>query len=409
MRRLLMILFLAVMVAGVHAAGPAPAGFVTRSGSKLMLNGKEYRAIGVNQPDLFDSYLGVGIHLAYLYGTPEKAKAHTIKGVMEAEKSGIAFIRFVASGFWPVDQKMYFDNPAQYWAKMDEVFALCRDHHLKLVPSIFFNGDMWADLCNEPKQSILDPNSKTFKAMHKYAQEIVSRYKDDPNVLQWEIGNEYFLASDLPIASASTPEEAISSLGLKPKRGPEDGMTFEMLRKFYIEMTTFIKSIDPNHMVTSGDAGPRTESWELKVSYPNTRWRKDTLREYLSNLLGSQPDPLDTISIHYYGSLTQFDPAYCIAGLTWLEQLRAMVRAIHAANTPVFIGEFGNTKPTLTEDKESKHPLAALDLVEQEGVSLTCIWAWYFPWQPDNDMRAETHPALLKRVMEFNKKYAAQP
>jgi hypothetical protein len=95
--------------------------------------------------------------------------------------------------------------------------------------------------------------------------------------------------------------------------------------------------------------------------------------------------------------------------LSWLEQLRAVVRAIHAANTPVFIGEFGNTKPTLTEDKESKHPLAALDLVEQEGVSLTCIWAWYFPWQPENDMRAETHPALLKRVKEYNQKYAARP
>ena len=408
MRRLGMILTLTMMVAGAYAAEPGPAGFVTRNGSKLMLNGKEYRAIGVNQPDLFANYIGANIHLGSTHGTPEKARENSVKAVLEAEKCRIAFIRFWASGFWPVDQKIYFDKPAEYWAKMDALFALCREHHVKLVPSIFFYGDMWADLCNEPRQAVLDPNSKTFKAMHKYAREIVSRYKDDPNVLQWEIGNEYFGAADLPVAKAPS-DPAMVGTGIKPNRVPEDGMTYEMLRKFYIEMTTFIKSIDPNHMVTSGDGCPNPASWELRVSYPNTRWREDTLRENLSNLLGSQPDPLDVFSIHYYGNLNKAEPTYSLGGLTWLEQLRAIVRAIHAANTPVFIGEFGNNKPTLTEDKESKHLLAALDLVEQEGVSLTGIWAWYFPWQPENDMRAETHPALLKRVMEYNKKYAALP
>jgi endo-1,4-beta-mannosidase len=242
--------------------------------------------------------------------------------------------------------------------------------------------------------------------MHKYAREIVSRYKNDTNVLQWEIGNEYFLAADLPVAPEANEARFVQGTGVKPLRGPRDSMTFELLRRFYIEMATYIKSIDSNHLVTSGDAGPRPESWELKVSYPQTRWRKDTLREYLADLLGSQPDPLDTISIHYYGSLAYSDPIYNITGMTSLEQLRSMARAIHAANTPVFIGEFGNTKPTLTADKQSLHPLAALDVIEQENVSLTCIWAWYFPWQPDNDMRADTHPALLKRVQAYNKKFA---
>ena len=395
-----------VAVAGLHAAQPAPSGFVTRSGSRLMLGGREYRAIGVNHPDLFGNYIGTIIRQTTAHGTPEQDRQNAITSVLEAERNGIAFIRFWATGVWPVDQKLYFDNPAVYWARMDELFALCRTHHVRLVPSIFANGGLWADLSKEPKQAMLDPRSKTFQAMHKYAREIVSRYKNDSNILQWEIGNEYFLGADLPVAREAQDPKLVQAMGVKPQRVPEDAMTFEMLRQFYIEMVTFIKSNDRNHMVTSGDAGPRPESWELKVSYPQTRWRKDTLREYLADLLGSQPDPLDTMSIHYYGSLTFIDPDGSVAGLSSLEQLRCMVRAIHAANTPVFIGEFGNTKPTLAADKQSLHPLAALDLIEQENVSLTCIWAWYFPWQPDNDLRADTHPALLKRVQAYNKKFA---
>jgi len=135
-RQVGLIAIFALAVAGLHAAEPAPSGFVTRSGFRLLLNGKEYRAIGVNQPDLFTSYIGASIHMAVTYGTPEKARQNTIAAVLEAEKNGIAFIRFWASGFWPVDQKLYFDNPALYWAKMDEVFALCRAHHV-ITPRAF--------------------------------------------------------------------------------------------------------------------------------------------------------------------------------------------------------------------------------------------------------------------------------
>jgi hypothetical protein len=386
-------------------------GFVTRDGVRLTLDGHEYRAIGANQPDLFTNFIGVSTTLASTHGTPEKARQNSIAAVRDAEASGIAFFRFWASGFWPVEMKLYLEKPDDYWRQMDELFALCGEHHVKLVPSIFFNHLMWPDLCNEPWQAALDPESKTYKAMHRYAREIVSRYKTDTNVLAWEIGNEYSTMADLNWAGMPEAGGAgVADIGTRPKRVFEDSMTADMLRDFMQEMAVFIKSIDPNHLVTTGDAHPREHSWSLRESFPDTVWKKDTLRQFLSSLLASQPEPFDVMSIHHYGNLAATDGEPSIQGLSMhsLGFLKALVQCIHASRSPVFVGELGSVNPSLREDTEARHLQAALDWLDSEGVSLVAIWAWYFPWQPENTITSESHPLLIKRIAELNGMYAAQ-
>jgi len=383
----------------LFAGGVARAdGFVTSEGRRLLLDGNEYRAIGANQPDLFTTWL-----------KDDQGRTNMMDAILDAERNKVAFFRFWASGFWPVDMKLYFEEPETYWERMDEVFALCRDHNIRLVPSIFWHIAMWPDICDEPRQAMLDPESRTFAAMHKYAGELVSRYKDDTNVLCWEIGNEYSTHADLNLATMpGTSGAGNPGLGTRAKRVFEDSLTSGMIRQFMIEMTTHIKGIDPNHLVTSGDAHPRETSWSLRESFPEHVWTIDTVRQFLSSLLASQPEPLDVISIHHYGHLVLDDSSPRVGDISMHSRdfLTCLVRAGHAARCPVLVGELGCVKPSIREDPEARYLHAVIDFLEAEETSLTAIWAWHFPHQPENDIRGDAHPSLMKRIAEFNEKHA---
>jgi len=63
-----------------------------------------------------------------------------------------------------------------------------------------------------------------------------------------------------------------------------------------------IRSLDQNHLVTSGDAGVRPKCTSRRETFPNSRFRSDTWREWLGNNLLSQPAPLDVFSFHFYGN-----------------------------------------------------------------------------------------------------------
>ncbi len=373
--------------------------------NKLVLNGREYRAIGFNKPDLFTSYSADEIFGQSSENNELKQK--TISAIIDAEKNKIAFFRFWATGFWPRDMKLYFENPDIYWKKMDEIFNLCREHNIKLIPSIFWNIDMWPMICEEDRQAILDPNSKTYKSMYKYAYEIVSRYKDDTNVLMWEITNEGFLSADVQMEGRTAPPEGVYLPDNKLRKKTwkkEDSLPAPMLRKFYLEMTKYIKSIDPNHLVTSGDANVRETSQSLRESFPDQVWIVDSLRQNMANLLNSQPEPLDVFSFHQYGS---FKENCKVGNLPYIDYYRCMIRTAHSVLVPILVGELGQFEPSFKDDPDCRWTVSAIDMMEEEGVSLICLWVWHFPHQPENDIRSSSHPLLMKRIAEFNDRFFA--
>lgn len=398
---------LGILVLLFCAEGRAGDGFVRREGARLVLNGQPYRAVGMNTPDLFATYAGIFFHLDSTFGTPDAARQYIVRAVEEAEKHQVAFLRFYASGFWPKDMQLYFDSPGRYWAAMDGVMALCRKHHVRLVPSIFFHIALWPLLCGEDYASLADPKSRTYAAMHKYATELVSRYKDDTNILAWELTNEMVLAADVNMAGRDAPGPYVM---LKPttktKLTVKDSFTTATILEFYRDMTAHIRQIDPNHLVTSGDAGPRNTSVSLRENFPTAVWTPDTPRQYLASLLSTQPEPLDLISLHHYGSLVKTGATEGVGQAQGLEALRCLIHAVHAAQSPLFIGELGNTSPTLQEDTQAKYVRSAIDLIEAEGVSLAAVWAWYMQVSPPHNVTAETHPDLLERIAQFNRKYA---
>ena len=399
---------LAMVLLSAGGAVAGAGGFVEAQGTNLLLDGRPYRAIGVNVPHLSDGYMGTWHHWREIYGTREKMRQTIVAAVEDAERHKLAFIRFFASPGYPKGTaELYTKDPAAYWKQMDELFALCRRHNLKLIPSlgVLFK---WSLDCREPHIAVLDTGTKTYKATYGYLREFVSRYKDDPNVLMWELQNEAFLHADVDMKGRRAKPQGVYPPGAPPVPETytrEYSFTFDMLVRAYKETTAFIKGLDPNHLVTSGDSGVREESMCRRETFPNFVWRTDTIREHLSNLLESQPEPLDVFSIHMYGNSTSRRK---VGSLPHLDFLRCRVRAVHAARAPLFVGELGQSNPHFRDDPEAKWTREAIDMLDEEGVALTALWVWHFPWQ-DKDFNIPSgaaQPQLMQRVADFNATYA---
>ena len=193
---------------------------------------------------------------------------------------------------------------------MDDLFRHAREQGVMLVPSIFWNNYLWPDLCDEPLGAIVSPASRTNAAMRKYATELVSRYKDDPNVLMWELGNEYFLAADLN--AAHHPQAAgagAAHLGTRPERTQEDSLTTR-------HAACFLYGHDQPHPDARSQPSGHQRRCRTAVDeslaareLPQDGLEGGQPRDHLAALLDANPAPLDVMSVHYYGNLKgEFPP-----------------------------------------------------------------------------------------------------
>ena len=383
----------------------AAPGFVQREGNRLFLNGRVYRAIGVNIPYLSQVYMGTWGPNVMIYGGHEKAKQAIIEAVEDAARNGFAYIRFFASPGYPIDMdRIYYSDPSKYWKLMDEVIGICRKNRIKAVPSLNAMPGFFANYCGEHKQAILDRESRTSKAAYNYIREFVSRYKDDPTILMWELQNEVMHKADIDFEGKPALAAGLFTGNRQPypTLTREDSLTWAMILQIYKEQAAFIKGIDPHHLVTSGDCHVRYECTSRRETFPKFKFRDDTFEEWVDNNLKSQPPPLDVLSLHLAAS-TDPKERWGMQKMVWMKKF---LFASVASGVPVYLGELGQDKPSYQDDPTAKPACELIDMAEEAGVSLMSLWVWHFLFQPDRSLTSQSHPELIKRCAEFNRKYA---
>src|SRR5262249_49654196 len=123
-----------------------------------------------------------------------------------AREHGFTHARFIASGYWPADMthgKGWIADPAAYFAAFDALVTDARNRGLRLVPSLLWNPYLFPDLAHEPAGSLFTPGTATRRLAERYVTEVVTRYRGNPAILFWEIGNELNLQADLDVSDCS--------------------------------------------------------------------------------------------------------------------------------------------------------------------------------------------------------------
>ncbi len=360
--------WLCVLMAAVQQP---PLGLSSRAGM-LLKDGVSYRGIGVNYFDAFARTLR------------EPNDASYEEGFRILAQHGIPFARFMCTGYWPAEMKLYRQDKARYFKLLDGVVRSAEKHRVGLIPSLFWYMPMVPDLVGEPCDQWGNPESKTHEFMRTYVREVVTRYRNSPAIWGWEFGNEYNLDADLPNAKDHLPP-IVANLGTAQSRSDRDILTHEMIRTAFREFAKAVHTYDRTRIVCTGNSIPRPSAW--RQMHEGT-WAKDSPGQFAEMLAGDNPDPVDTISVHIYAdSVDRFAEA---------------VEAARRIGKPLLVGEFGEPGdgPQTKERFES-----LLRRIEDLDVPLAALWVFDYAGQKEWSVRADNPRGYqLQAIAEANRR-----
>lgn len=356
-------------------AGMTSLGLTANAGGVLLRGGRPFRGVGVNYLDAFYRLL--------LVADPGPGDLARVRAGMEQLADyGIPFARIMGCGYWPTENRLYFDDRAEYLRRLAAVVAIAEETGIGLIPSLFWHTATATDLMDEPRNQWGNPDSRTHGFMRTYVRDLVRHFADSPAIWAWEFGNEYNLDADLPNASDWRPP-VVPELGTRLTRDERDDLTHEHIHTAFRAFAREVRRHDRHRIILTGNAAPRPSAWHQRE---HLTWDQDSPHEFAEILRYENPDPLDAISVHQYATTEQrFGGEIGVADF-----LRICVRESREARKPLFVGEFGS-------DESAGHDVAAarfdelLDAIVSAGVPLAALWVYDFAGQdgtwnvtPDN-------------------------
>ena len=279
--------------------------FVIRSGTELTLNGTPYKFSGANQYYLFYKSQKM------VDDVIEKAAAMGLNSIRTwgfcdgcTDKGGFVFQK---------EAGVYDENT---FKKMDYIIAKASKHSIRLVIPFVNNWDDMGGMSQYTKWSMgyqdhdkfyTDPRSKEiYKNYVSYFLNRVNtitgiKYKEDPTILMWELTNEMRNRSD---------------------------RSGSVVTAWVKEMADFVKSVDSNHLLSTGMEGFMAEN--LNGDYAHNGF------EGTDFVAAHSIDSIDVASIHLYPDHWGFSESQ---SLDWIqEHIRKSKKII---GKPVYLGEFG--------------------------------------------------------------------
>ena len=360
---------------GVFAPVVAQVGFLTRQGGDLLLGGAPFHELGLVKFDLLAQFSpalggdwgdrGPGIVAA----AEDALKTLGSKGFRVVR---VAVSPYSAGGF----EAAFFDaDPArqaqkrrEYFAGFDQMLDACDRHGIRIVATLLWQIEALTVLGGKPlRATMTDPTSLGRRRVAEFVSAVVARYRDRPTIAMWEVGGEFNLVADI--------------------QWKQFDVTSDQVAAFVHDLATLVRSIDPNHLITTGDSTPRPSAMHLLQAVragKEVDWTPDSADEQIAYLRLMNADPIDVISIHYYD-----DGMLTLGGrLGSPENLRFYARAAAEIGKPLFIGEMG-----FDADVDSYTTPAALALLRATLpvlVELKLPLTLYWTFNDDREGRADT-------------------
>ncbi|XP_074272757.1 mannan endo-1,4-beta-mannosidase 4-like [Silene latifolia] len=292
-------------------------GYIKREGVQFKLNGKEFYRNGFNAYWLMSE------------ASYPSERQKVTNAFQEAANYSLTIARtwaFSDGGSRPLQSSPGIYNEEMFQG-LDFVVSEANKYGIKLILSLVNNYNdyggrqqynKWANLSNED-DFYTNPIVKGFYKNH--IKTILTRvntitkvaYKDDPTIMAWELMNEPRCSYDL------------------------SGKTFQ---DWVNEMATYLKSIDPNHLLEIGLEGFYGSSTpdKIKTINPN-RYQFGT--DFIAN---NQVPAIDFVTVHSYPD-QWLQNASGSAQLTFLQQWvnQHIEDSQNILQKPVIFAEFGKS------------------------------------------------------------------
>ncbi len=308
----------------VITSGSSAQGWVSRAGSQLVLNGRPWQFTGLN---IYNA--NSRDNCWYTMGAPELGEA------LDASHAGAMRAWFF--------QSLATTNGQRDWSKFDATLDAARARNVHVVvtladqwgacePGEYKDASWYTDRYRTEKPSGLPATYREWVA------EIVTRYRNDPTILAWQLVNE--------------PEVMVERYGQCAENASG------ILRSFVSDVGGLIKSIDSQHLVSVGVIGGG-QCGAVYTEYSD-----------LHSL-----DVVDLCEYHDYGQ-----PRSAIAGDQW-NGLGMRLFQCALLGKPLIVGELGirplqDLGGAATLAHRAVVVGAKLQATRAAGVAGTMVWNW---------------------------------
>ena len=237
-------------------------------------------------------------------------------------------------------QAMATSDGQRDWSRFDNTLAIAARHGYRVIVTL---ANQWGD-CDlgygyksdkwyQSGYKTVDPSGT--ESYRSYVGHIVTRYKNNPTILMWQLINE---AEDNTSPTGNCPTNAES-----------------ILQAWAVDVSGLIKSIDPKHLVSIGTMG----SGQCGAVF----------RDYQE--LHAIPT-VDLCEYHDYGW-----PTTPMPGDEW-NGLQAKIKMCTADGKPMFVGETGIIPSQVGGDLQTRARLFSAKFSAQftAGVVGEVVWGW---------------------------------
>ena len=354
MKRWLALWFAAL---GLSLPAVAAAPGLSVENGVLLKDEQPFHGIGANYFSLFSRLL------------QNPSDTSSLTNLATLAQARIPFVRFMGGGFWPVEQRLYLTNRADFFRRLDQVVRCAETNGIGLIPSLFWNAATVPDLVGERLDEYGNPDSKTIAFIRRYTAEVVQRYHDSPAIWGWEFGNEYNLACDLPNASEHRPP-VWPTLGTAKARTERDELKFAQVRVAVVAFAETVRQFDKTRIIVSGNSIPRSSAWH---NVQEKQWTPDTAVQFEEILRRDNPDPINAISVHLY---PERQGGYSGGATNIAGAVSAANRCATQAGRPLFLGEFGVAQQLGPRAQQEAVFAEFLDAIVEQGVPLAAFWVF---------------------------------
>lgn len=350
-----------------ESRGPAFDHFVERTGRHFTIDGETFYTNGANNQYIYD-----------------RRRNWMEELFADAESMGLTSMRIeCAIGHeWvePSLQTAPYEYSKAAFEALDLVIDLAGHHGIRVIlvlTDYWSPGGIqayvdWSDTADERHEFYTDDQcQEMFRAFIEYLLERENthtgvEYRNDPTIMMWELMNEPQLRS--------TADGDVHDDDLERRE--------RQLQTWIEETSSFLKSRDGNHLVSTGIEGFYNEQ---KPWMGGQQWYTKLAQDYIEN---HQPSTIDACSVHLYPDSFVHEDR-CVPEENCVSTLEYHVEDGHEKlEKPVYLGEFGYPVDRLADDVdqqlETRNELLArwYDALEQFDADGALVWTLY-PHQMD--------------------------